>query len=57
MLKTNTSKKIVQTHNQSGITYTKSVVSIVLIIALFRLSLKIMILKIEGKADRTAMDG
>ena len=67
---TNTSKKIVQTRHQSGLdvfkslapaillSYSKSVVSIVLIIALFRLSSKIMILKIEGKAYRTAtLDG
>ena len=66
VLKTNTSKKIVQTRHQSGLdvlkslapaillSYSKSVVSIVLIIALIRLSSKIMILKIEGKAYRTA---
>ena len=70
MLITNTSKKIVQTRHQSGLdvlkslapaillSYSKSVVSIVLIIALFRLSSKNMILKIEGKAYRTAtLDG
>ena len=67
---TNTSKKIVQTRHQSGLdvlkslapaillSYSKSVVSIVLIIALIRLSSKNMILKIEGKAYRTAtLDG
>ena len=69
MLITNTSKKIVQTRHQSGLdvlkslapaillSYSKSVVSIVLIIALFRLSSKIMILKIEGKSYRTATLG
>ena len=67
MLETNTSKKIVQNCHESGLdvlkslalavllSYSKSVVSIVLIIAaFFRLSCKIMIPKIEGKADRTA---
>ena len=65
-----TCKKRVQTRHQSGLdvlkvscpsislSYSKSVVSIVLIIALIRLSSKIMILKIEGKAYRTAtLDG